>query len=36
VAAVREAARLASGFGVPMLLNPAPACRLDPELCWLI
>jgi ribokinase len=32
LAAVREAARLASGFGVPMMLNPAPAVRLDPEL----
>ena len=32
LAAVREAARLASGFGVPMLLNPAPAVRLEPEL----
>jgi ribokinase len=32
MAAVREAARLASGFGVPMLLNPAPAARLDREL----
>jgi ribokinase len=30
--AVRMAARLASGFGVPMLLNPAPAVRLDPGL----
>jgi ribokinase len=29
---VREAARLASGFGVPMLLNPAPAMPLDAEL----
>jgi ribokinase len=32
LAAVREAARLASGFGVPMLLNPAPATRLSPDL----
>jgi ribokinase len=31
-AAVREAARLASGFGVPMMLNPAPATRLGPDL----
>ena len=30
--AAREAARLASGFGVPMLLNPAPATRLSPDL----
>jgi ribokinase len=32
LSAVRQAARLASGFGVPMLLNPAPAVRLDSEL----
>jgi ribokinase len=32
LAAVREAALLASGFGVPMLLNPAPATRLDADL----
>jgi ribokinase len=30
--AVRQAARMASGFGVPMLLNPAPAVPIDPEL----
>ncbi len=32
MAAIHEAARLASGFGVPMLLNPAPATRLTPDL----
>jgi ribokinase len=30
--AVEETARLASGFGVPMLLNPAPAQPLPPAL----
>lgn len=30
--AVEEAARLASGYGVPMLLNPAPAQPLPPNL----
>jgi ribokinase len=32
LAAVSEAARLASGYGVPMLLNPAPAQVLPPSL----
>ena len=32
MAAVLEAAHLASGFGVPMLLNPAPAARLSSAL----